>query len=80
MKARINLTIEEALVQKVKSYAAEKQTSVSELVEEYFTKITKPKKEKSFLDLVKELPKPDIDDDLDLKKAYYEERASKYGF
>jgi hypothetical protein len=80
MKTRVNLTIETELIQQVKSYAAKKQTSVSDLVEEYFSRIVRPTKRKNFLDLVKELPKPDIDDDLDLKKAFYEEQASKYGF
>ena len=80
MKARINLTIEEDLIHKIKSYAAEKQTSVSDLVEEYFSRVVKPTKRKTILDLVKELPKPDIDDNLDLKKAFYEEQAHKYGF
>lgn len=80
MKTRVNLTIEKELIQQVKSYAAKKQTSVSDLVEEYFSRIVRPTKRKNFLDLVKELPKPDIDDNLDLKKAFYEEQASKYGF
>jgi len=80
MKARINLTIEEDLIHKIKSYAAQKETSVSDLVEEYFSRVVKPTKRKNFLDLVKELPKPDIDDNLDLKKAFYEEQAHKYGF
>jgi len=61
-------------------YAAKKQTSVSYLAEEYFNSIVKPAKKKNILDLIKELSKPDIDDKLDLKKAFYEEQASKYGF
>ncbi len=36
--------------------------------------------EKNFVEMVNTLPKPNIDDNLDLKKAYYEERASKHGF
>jgi S-adenosylmethionine synthetase len=80
MKTRINLTIEENLVQQIKSYAAKRQTSVSDLVEEYFTRIVKPTKKKNFVEMVKSLPKHDIDKDLDLKKAFYEEQASKYGF
>ena len=80
MKARINLTIEEDLIQKVKSYAAKRQTSVSELVEEYFDRIVKPNKKKTIFELLDELPKPNIDPDLDLKKAFYEEQAGKYGF
>lgn len=82
MKARLNLTIEEDLLSKIKIYAAEKRVSVSELVEQYFTSIAKPAKKSNLIDLVKSLPKVDLgyDDDVDLKKQYYEERASKYGF
>ena len=80
MKTRVNLTIEKELIQQIKAYAEEKQTSVSDLVEEYFSNLVRPAKKENFLDLVKKLPKPGINEDLDLKKAYYEERASKYGF
>ncbi|HEY0056104.1 MAG TPA: DUF6364 family protein [Pedobacter sp.] len=82
MKAKINLSIEEKLIYKIKAYADEQHTSVSELVEEYFKKVVeKPKKSKSSLiELIESLPKPEIAFDEDLKKQYYEERASKYGF
>lgn len=82
MKTRINLTIEEKLVNQIKAYAEEKQTSVSELVEQYFKRLMKPVKKDSLMDLVKSLPKVDLGygDDIDLKKQYYEEKASKYGF
>ena len=80
MKARLNLTIEESLLNKVKVYAEKKQSSVSQLVEEYFKSLTKKTKKKSIIDLIESLPKPDIDPNLDLKKMYYEENAKKYGF
>ena len=81
MKAKINLSIDEKLIHKVKAYAEEKHTSVSELVEEYFRKVVeKPKKKPNLIELIESLPKPDIPLDADLKKQYYEERASKYGF
>ena len=82
MKTRINLTIEEKLIYQIKEYAEEKNTSVSELVEQYFKRLTKPSKKSNLIELVKSLPKVDLgyDDDVDLKKQYYEEKASKYGF
>ncbi len=81
MKTRLNLTIEESLLTQIKTYAAEKQVSISELVEQYFKRLTNPdKKKKNLIELIESLPKPDIDLDVDLKKQYYEERASKYGF
>ncbi|MEJ6981702.1 DUF6364 family protein [Pedobacter sp. P351] len=83
MKAKINLSIDERLVYKIKAYAEEKHTSVSELVEEYFKRtVEKTVKMNNLIDLVKSLPKVELPyaDDVDLKKQYYEEQASKYGF
>lgn len=83
MKTRLNLTIEESILTQIKAYAAEKQVSISELVEQYFARLTKPEKEKmNLIDFVKSMPKVELPygDDVDLKKQYYEERASKYGF
>lgn len=78
MKARLNITIEQSLLDQVKKFAAQKNTSVSELVESYFKTITKPKKE-SLVDLIRSLPKPIIADDRDLIKEYYEAKRKKYG-
>ena len=78
MKARLNLTIDQSLLEDVKQYATLKNTSVSELVEEYFKVIIQPKK-KSFIELIKELPKPKIDEDFDWKEEYYKDKMKKYG-
>jgi hypothetical protein len=78
MKARLNLTIDQSLLEEVKQYATLKNTSVSELVEEYFKVIIKPKK-KSFVELIKELPKPKIDENFDWKEEYYKDKMKKYG-
>lgn len=80
MKRRLNITIEENLLNKVKVYADKKQSSVSQIVEEYFKQIIKKPKRKSIIDLIEALPKPNIDANLNLTKAYYEENATKYGF
>jgi len=72
VKARLNLTIDQRLLDVIKSYAASKQTSVSELVENYFKTIVKPDRKSNILDLIENLPKPDIEQNLDLKKGYYE--------
>ncbi len=69
MKARLNLTIEQSLLEEVKLYANRKNTSVSELVEEYFKVITQTKKQ-SLVDLLRSLPKPDIDENFDWKEEY----------
>ena len=78
MKARLNLTIDQSLLEDVKQYATLKNTSVSELVEEYFKVIIKLKK-KSFVELIKELPKPKIDENFDWKEEYYKDKMKKYG-
>ena len=78
MKARLNLTIDQSLLEDVKQYATLKNTSVSELVEEYFKVIIKPKK-KSFVELIKELPKPKIDENFDWKEEYDKDKMKKYG-
>jgi len=80
MKARLNLTIEDSLLENVKSYAVKQKRSVSELVEGYFKTVTKPSKRKNILDLVEKLDKPVIAEEGDLKDLYYKENAKKYGF
>ena len=78
MKARLNLTIDQSLLEDVKQYATLKNTSVSELVEEYFKVIIQTKK-KSFVELIKELPKPKIDENFDWKEEFYKDKMKKYG-
>jgi hypothetical protein len=80
MKERLNLTIDGELLDAMKAYAAKKQMSVSELVEGYFRTVTKPVQKRNILDLVRELKKPAIPDDADLKELYYKDQAEKHGF
>lgn len=80
MKARLNLTIENKLLEEVKVYATKRQQSVSELVEGYFKTVTKPSKRKNILDLIDKLEKPNLPQDSNLKDLYYKENAKKYGF
>jgi len=80
MKSRLNLTIENSLLEDVKSYAVKQKRSVSDLVESYFKKVTRPLKRKNIIDLVEKLEKPSINDKADLKDLYYKENAKKYGF
>jgi len=80
MKARLNLTIDDDLLGNVKTYAANKQTSISELVENYFKRITKPSKRKNIINLVEKLEKPKVDSKADLKELFYQEQSKKHGF
>lgn len=80
MKSRLNLTIDNDLLLTIKSLAKKKQTSISELVEEYFKVIAKPAKRKNIIDLVESLPTPKIDNEADLKDLFYQTQSQKYGF
>lgn len=80
MKSKLNLTIEDTLLAKIKRFAAKRKTSVSELVEAYFTKVTKASKRPNIVELMDSTEKPSIELPDDLIAAYYEERKEKYGF
>jgi hypothetical protein len=79
MKERLNLTIDGVLLEAMKAYAAKRQISVSELVENYFKQVTRPVHRKNILDLVDELEAPVADPEADLKELYYKEQGEKYG-
>lgn len=80
MKARLNLTIDNAVLAHVKAYASGMNTSVSELVEHYFRSIAKPHKGKSVIQIVDKLKKPSISDSINLKEEFYKNQSGKYGF
>lgn len=80
MKSKLNLTIEDSLLAKIKRYAAKKKTSVSELVEAYFTNLTKASSKPNIVELMDTMEKPSIKLPDDLTASYYEERKEKYGF
>lgn len=77
MKARLNITIENALLNEVKNLAAQKNTSVSELVENYFMSITKPKR-KLLTEVLDQLPKVKVAANKKLGELYYEEKMKAY--
>lgn len=81
MKRRLNLTIDNGLINSMKVYAEKQGASVSELVENYFIEIAKPKKKKkNILEIVEGLKNPFVDPKADLKDLFYKEQASKHGF
>jgi transcriptional regulator of NAD metabolism len=79
MKARLNITIEEDILKNVKYLAEAQNTSVSELVETYFKNILKKKKTKTLSQLIKELPKPNLEKNFNWKEEYYKAKIKKYG-
>ena len=82
MKTRLNITIEETVLMQIKRYAAAKQVSVSQIIEDHLRLIVKSSaKKKNLLDVVDQLKAPsDIPTDVDLKKSFYEDQSDKYGF
>ena len=80
MKTRLNLTVEETLLDRIKKYASKKNTSVSELVESYFKSVLRPTRRNNIIDMVEKLRKPDISEDVDLKKEFYYQQKKKHGF
>ncbi len=79
MKSRLNITVDEEILDNAKRYAARKKISLSELIEQYFKTLTTSRR-KTIIQLVEELKKPTIDSKADLKEAYYEDQKKKYSF
>ncbi|TXE13309.1 DUF6364 family protein [Algoriphagus aquimarinus] len=86
MKKRLNITIEENLLDKIKTYADQNETSISSLVEEHFEALIKPKPKlkngMSLVEYMQSLPKSKIEfpKGYNYKEEIYKERAKKYGF
>ena len=81
MKTRLNLTIDNDIIESMKNYSQRTGESISEIVEDYFsTIIRKYKKKKNIVQFVEELKAPEIDPDAYLKDLFYKEKAAKYGF
>ena len=78
MKARLSLSIDTDILKEVKKLAAKKNMSVSEMVEDYFKVITKPKR-KLLTEILNELPKPNLPEDFNWKEEYYNDKMKKYG-
>lgn len=80
MKARLNITIDKEILERIKYYADKQNSSVSEIVESYFKEVIKPVKKENIISLVEQIPPPDFDVNTDLKDLYYREKARKHGF
>ena len=80
MKNRLNLTVDDTLLEQAKRYAAKHKTSLSQIVEEYFRNLVRPARKKNILQLLSELPKARVKAEGNGRKTYYEGRKTKYGF
>jgi hypothetical protein len=79
MKARLSLSIDKDILKEVKKLSAKKNMSVSEMVENYFKIITRPKR-KLLTEILDELPKPNLPEDFDWKEEYIKDKMKKYGY
>ncbi|ANI88930.1 hypothetical protein A9P82_06250 [Arachidicoccus ginsenosidimutans] len=82
MKTRLNITIEENLLEKVKVFAIKKQTSISQMIENYLDSlVNSTNKEKNILDIIDKLnPDQNLVADSYKKQNFYEQQHEKYGF
>ncbi len=80
MKNRSSVTVDQDLMQQAESYAAKHQTSVSQLVEQYFKSLVRPAKKKNIIQLIDSLPKPAFNSKTNLREAYFEDQKKKHGF
>ena len=80
MKTRLNITIENNILIEAKLYASKLNTSVSEIVENYFTTLTKSPPKKNIIQIIESLKPPVIDKNTDLKELFYQDQSGKYGF
>jgi hypothetical protein len=79
MKARLSLSIDTDILKEVKKLSAKKNISVSEMVEDYFKIITRPKR-RLLTEILDELPKPNLPEDFDWKEEYIKDKMKKYGY
>ncbi len=86
MKKKLNLTIEENLLEKIKAYAESKDRSVSDLVQEHFETLVKPRPTlpngMTLVEYMKSLPKSKVEfpEGMDWKDEYYRAKAKKWGY
>jgi len=82
MKAKLNITIEERLLEQVKVYAIEKKVSLSALIEDYLKKLVhKASGGKNIIDFIERLePDEAVVAESNEKNAFYEAQKGKYGF
>jgi CO dehydrogenase/acetyl-CoA synthase alpha subunit len=78
MQARLSLSIDTDILKEVKKLSAKKNMNISEMVEDYFKIITKPKR-KLLTEILDELPRVQIPENKKLSTLYYKAARKKYG-
>lgn len=78
MKSKLNITVDKKLKKQIKSYAKQRNVSISELVEDYFEQLTRSGKQRSIIDVVESMQIPEIPQDANLVNDYYRDIENKY--
>jgi hypothetical protein len=76
----MNITVNEELLEKVKRYAEKRQTSLSQLIEQYFRTLVSQTRKKNILEFMEDLPAAKVVEPGDERKKYYDREKVKYGF
>jgi len=79
MKSKLNITIDEDILNQMKRHAIQQNKSISQIVEHYFRGILKPNPKGGFVEMIDQLPKSKTSGSINLKEEYYEGKAEKYG-
>ena len=79
MKTRLNITIEDSILNLAKAYAERENKSLSELIEGYLANIAQPVKKKSIIDFVEGMNLPEDTRKTDPMDDYYKDMEKKYG-
>ena len=77
-KKKLTIRVDARLIEQAKTYAVEHDTSVSQLVESYFTNLAKDKNREQHSTLVQQLTGI-IPADVDAEKTYHDYLLEKYG-
>lgn len=80
MKAKLHLTIDPDILERIKAYAAARQISISELVECYFKNLISNAGKPHVIHPSDKLHPDDTERDTVLRDLYHKERKHKYGF
>jgi hypothetical protein len=79
MDKKLTLKLDSAIIEMAKKYAAEKGTSISRIVQDYFEALINPDRSEEITPLVKKMTGiAKVPEDLDTKKSYREYINKKY--
>ncbi|NJM26458.1 MAG: ribbon-helix-helix protein, CopG family [Bacteroidia bacterium] len=81
MKSRLNISIDDSLLERVKRYADKHHTSLSQLIEQYFRTLTRRQAGKeNILDMLERVSPSKEETQNHSWDHYYRQRRRKYGF